>query len=372
MGELAQKLTEHESRVERRRHLREARDAAVAHELALIWKQEERRLCLESKHMALAFQLQEGGVQANCRFCSAICLTPSSERAAFCSSQECSTKGKQVCSKVLSCGHPCNGICEESQCNVPCCTCGKFKDETCGICLDKLPESPVILLDCGHCIHYGCAVNMIKSVDWRGRKICFAALRCLSGCGKLLSHDCLSELMAPIMAKHAQIEHNVKQRAALDKAAPGDAKGKRTKGKRARQKGGEDQVEDLDLKTLLAKYVYYECYKCREPYCGGLAECRAEDAAEPDPESVQCPSCMLDGKGGACPTHGAEFMAIKCDFCCSEALFRCGGSVMYCDTCHQMPNGQLKDCDPTKCPLRGEHPKGKTSQWMMGCAACRC
>merc|ERR1712216_200687 len=185
----------------------------------------------------------------------------------------------------------------------------------------------------------------IKNVGWRGRKICFAALHCLSGCGKLLSHDSLSELMAPVIAKYAQIEHNVKQRAARDNASATNAEGER---------GG--QAGDVDLKTLLAKYVYYECHKCRDPYFGGLAECRAEDAAEPDPESVLCPSCMLDDKGAACPKHGAEFMAIKCDFCCNEALFRCGDSVMYCATCHQRPGGPVKDCDPTTCPLGGKHP----------------
>merc|ERR1711941_196643 len=108
---------------------------------------------------------------------------------------------------------------------------------------------------------------------------------------------------------------------------------------------------------LLRKYFYYECYQCRQPYFGGLAECQVAGAEinEPRPESVLCHGCMVQSTGRECETHGAEFMAIKCDFCCNEALFRCG-TIMYCNPCHSPPTNVAKPCDPSICPLRGQHP----------------
>lgn len=362
------KLCAKERRLLNIRRLREERDAAVAKELARQWRQQERhqmqaRVVLQKDiDMAAALQLEEGGLQSTCGICDAICLSrPSAAKfAAACSRDECSQRSKTMCFKLLACGHPCNGLSSEESCNVPCCRCGDCKDESCGVCLDKLSESPVIRLDCGHCVHYGCAINMIESIDWKGRKIAFAALECLSGCGKLLSHPSLAAKMAPILAKHAQIAKNVKYRAAQD----------------AEKKDKDDKVNTDDsasLKKLLAKYNYYECFRCREPYFGGLAEC-GEGAQDPEPEAVQCPSCVLDGKGGVCAKHGAEFMAIKCDFCCNEALFNChADSTMYCDVCHHDNLSQkVKPCDPSKCPLGGKHPAGRTRKYAMGCAACRC
>lgn len=313
-------------------------------------------------------------MQGCCRYCKAICWVSSVEVSPMCSNEDCAERGKHACERRLPCGHPCCGVRGEAQCNVPCCECGHGCMQNCGVCLDKLSESPSILLGCGHAMHYGCAVSMIDNVEWRGRRITFAALSCPSGCGRLLSHKSLSSRMDPFLAKQKQVERNVVKRACQDDAQ------RRGRSKENHADKGENESastegalqKDPNIRDLLSRYVYYECYQCREPYFGGLAECQAGNSNDPDPETVQCPSCMLDGKGRACPKHGAEFMAVKCDYCCNEALFRCGGSTMYCEPCHSPPTNIAKPCDPAKCPLGGRHPQGKTSQWMMGCAACRC
>jgi len=385
--EMARALAARQRRARARRRLREARDAVIARELARLCEERER---IDDEQAglsaALALQAAEGSEQSSCRFCNMLCLVASATKAAFCQQKVCTDKGKLACDKLLACGHPCCGMHGESQCDVPCCQCGDGKDQSCGVCLDKLSESPAIRLGCGHCMHMGCAVAMIENLDWRGRRVSFAALNCPSGCGRMLSHPCLADRMAPFEVKRKQIERNVVQRAVQDASPKAVAKGKpkvKGKGKGKKEVNGEEIVQaeeassatsvGLDLRELLSKYIYYECFRCREPYCGGLAACEAgaADVAEPKPEEVQCPSCMLDGSGGACPKHGAEFMAVKCDFCCSEALFRCGGGAHYCQRCHGPLTGKVYECDPAKCPMLGRHPKGKTTNWAMGCAACR-
>lgn len=269
---------------------------------------------------------------------------------------------------------------------------------------------------------------MIGNADWRGRRIAFAALRCPSGCGKLLEHRCLESRMAPRLKKKKQIEENVVQRAARDISAKKNRIHAGTTmrttmilnffescrswkvlkelkvgeivtaggppelvegysmvpvkpcgaldqaGLQVVHLDGSDHSRIPDPQELLSKYSYYECFKCREPYCGGLMECEqnAGDAPAPKPETVQCNKCQLDGKGGDCPKHGSEFMAVKCDFCCNEALFRCFSNTMFCNSCHSnnVSAQKVKPCDPEQCPVRGKHPEGRTYRWMMGCAAC--
>lgn len=36
----------------------------------------------------------------------------------------------------------------------------------------------------------------------------------------------------------------------------------------------------------------------------------------------------------ACPTHGTDWLAFKCRFCCSTAVWHCWNKVHFCDPCH--------------------------------------
>eukprot|EP00931_Biecheleriopsis_adriatica_P093973 TRINITY_DN67688_c0_g1_i1.p1 TRINITY_DN67688_c0_g1~~TRINITY_DN67688_c0_g1_i1.p1 ORF type:complete len:507 (+),score=92.97 TRINITY_DN67688_c0_g1_i1:52-1521(+) len=346
---LAQSLALQDRRRVARLQAREARDAAIAREMARLWDRDSDFVHIQSSSdsdLAKIVQAETGGIQASCRCCASLCVAASSSRAAVCQKHDCIERDRQLCERVLSCGHPCLGIKGEASCDVPCILCSG--EQTCGVCLDSLAESPSIKLACGHLMHMGCAISMVENADWRGRKITPASLRCPSGCGKLLDHSGLESRMQPFRTKLAQLEAKVVVRA----------------------KG--DGVTHQKPEELLRKYTYYECFRCQAPYFGGLAECEAVgmEMEEPKPESVLCPCCMVAGQA-TCNKHGAEFMSVKCDFCCSEALFKCGGNIMYCQACHTPPTGKVKPCDPSTCPLRGQHPQGRTHQWMMGCAACR-
>ena len=62
-------------------------------------------------------------------------------------------------------------------------------------------------------------------------------------------------------------------------------------------------------------------------------------------------------------------------FCCSEALFVCGGGrFYYCEHCHDRER-KYEDCFGVNCPLGVAHPppsdKVKLSAMPLGCSACR-
>jgi hypothetical protein len=76
------------------------------------------------------------------------------------------------------------------------------------------------------------------------------------------------------------------------------------------------------------RYAYYQCFRCKQPFFGGLYECVAagqQDAAH-DPSELLCSNCnpLLQDQ---CPTHGKEYMQFKCRFCCSVSVWFCFGTV---------------------------------------------
>ena len=112
------------------------------------------------------------------------------------------------------------------------------------------------------------------------------------------------------------------------------------------------------------KCAYYECYKCKSPYFGGLADCENEAmrAADSRQQDLICGKCAADLVGAGvtnCEIHGNQFIDYKCKFCCSVALFFCGGKDHYCDPCHNDAIARRlkhKDCKGVNCPLGVKHP----------------
>ena len=86
--------------------------------------------------------------------------------------------------------------------------------------------------------------------------------------------------------------------------------------------------------------TFYECYKCKDPYFGGMEDCQQAMQSENNlkKEDLLCKRCSIEelGLGRAmCEKHGNEFVDWKCMFCCSIALFICsGGTGNYCTPCH--------------------------------------
>merc|ERR1719336_1186022 len=88
--------------------------------------------------------------------------------------------------KVLSCGHDCLGVCDESRC-MPCLHEGcperplyitQCPDDFCAICqVEPLRNAPCVFLDCGHVFHYNCVANRLKET-WPTPQITFGFLKC--------------------------------------------------------------------------------------------------------------------------------------------------------------------------------------------------
>lgn len=74
----------------------------------------------------------------------------------------------------------------------------------------------------------------------------------------------------------------------------------------------------------MKRLSYYICFKCNNPYFGGMKDC---DAANIDyqnykKEELVCGKCAAVAVGGgikSCPKHGTDFIEFKCKFCCSVA-----------------------------------------------------
>jgi len=66
-------------------------------------------------------------------------------------------------------------------------------------------------------------------------------------------------------------------------------------------------------------------------------------------------------------------------YCCSFALFTCGGNLTMCKPCHDIyPNAKIKDCKGNNCPLGIKHPPPTTNPnepgkgaFPLGCGICR-
>lgn len=92
--------------------------------------------------------------------------------------------------------------------------------------------------------------------------------------------------------------------------------------------GPKNPFPNKPLDYAMHIYCYYECFKCKKPYFGGLKNCQA--AAEQDnrvefkKEDLVCTKCCpiltLEDK---CPKHGVDFIDFKCRHCCSIALWFC-------------------------------------------------
>ena len=90
----------------------------------------------------------------------------------------------------------------------------------------------------------------------------------------------------------------------------------------------------------LYKLAYYQCYKCKVPYFGGMKDCIAAQAASQEfkPEELVCAKCssLALGLGDTnCKKHGLDFIEFKCKFCCSISQWFCWGNTHFCEPCHK-------------------------------------
>lgn len=145
-----------------------------------------------------------------------------------CNSKCCSEKRTHACFRVLSCGHPCNGVlkehttpnkkrnertttAEDALC-LPCLECdlgmsrgdpedGEEGQETfdCAFCSESLFLSPTIQLDsCGHLFHHQCVVKFLEQ-KWVNSwpKMSFSFLNCIL-CKQPMEHKMLDKWIQPL------------------------------------------------------------------------------------------------------------------------------------------------------------------------------
>ena len=147
----------------------------------------------------------------------------------------------------------------------------------------------------------------------------------------------------------------------------------------------QDPFFSKPLDYAIAIYSYYECFKCKGPYFGGLKRC--EDMLEVQgldkpfkPTELICPLCC-DIPIDNCPKHGTEYIEFKCTYCCSLAQWFCWGTTHFCDPCHERINAgddltkyareKLPLCKgKEECPLKIEH-KPNGEECALGCSLCR-
>ncbi len=73
----------------------------------------------------------------------------------------------------------------------------------------------------------------------------------------------------------------------------------------------DDPYFNKPIEYAIAIFSYYECFKCKKPYFGGLKRC--EDMMEDDkksnvfkPEELVCAGCCEIGLIENCEKHGTE------------------------------------------------------------------
>ncbi|CAI2364881.1 unnamed protein product [Moneuplotes crassus] len=313
-----------------------------------------------------------------CRYCSEP-IKARRKGGAFrfvCKSKECKSLKKEGCSKKLPCGHYCNGISREKHC-LPCLhpdcvnkdqskTLGENDNSNCVICFDKsLGKEPCIQLPCKHIFHVLCLVQKVEA-KWPGPRVTFIYKTCPSCKAEIgeVYHIKLKRLIDEAIDLESKVRAKAVER--------GTAEGL-DKDERLQDENDEyfEKFEDYCMDRL----AFYQCYKCKKPYFGGLRECGAAlDAGDGfDEKELICGACSgEDFKGKVhCDTHGDEFIEFKCRYCCNYSQWFCFGNTHFCNRCHSNLTRNIIKCPgPPECVLEMEHPDDG-SEFAMGCGMCR-
>jgi len=301
-----------------------------------------------------------------------------------CEESECQRRLLAGCSRLLACAHVCKGVRDEGTC-LGCLRCpaplpkwvkGKAgleepqAEEFCGICyVEVLAQAPCVRLTCGHLFHEHCVRAKVQG-RWSGVRINFGFLNC-SLCKVQMSGPMIEKIVAPAAELFKVVAVKAEQRLALESSL---------KNAPELQPGGTYHGKLLDF--AMKKFAYYMCFKCSQPYFGGLRSCEQEDQELRDVQSDEmvCGGCSVSGDQ-SCPTHGLEAIEYKCKFCCSVASWFCWGTTHFCDSCHRkqgtpdsMSRKLKKDlpqcAGQQACPLRVKHPDNG-EEFVLGCQICR-
>ncbi|RWS24251.1 putative E3 ubiquitin-protein ligase MYCBP2-like protein, partial [Leptotrombidium deliense] len=317
-----------------------------------------------------------------CRFCGATGTSGLLAIGNVCSESECQEHSKNICDKILVCGHSCGGVRNESPC-LPClhgCSKGDLKqdgDDMCMICFtENLSCAPVIQLKCGHLFHLHCCRKVLQK-RWPGPRITFAFSLCPI-CKHTMEHKVLDDMLTPIKNLYDDVRRKALMR--LEYEGLDRSEAVTTPGARFFNSPADYAME---------RYAYYVCCKCEKAYYGGEARCDIEAGIgeDYDPSELVCGACSDVTQAQMCPKHGTDFLEYKCRYCCSVAVFFCFGTTHFCNACHDdfqrvtnIPKQELPQCpagprakylEGTECPLHVKHPP-TGEEFALGCGFVKC
>jgi len=232
-------------------------------------------------------------------------------------------------------------------------------DMICVVCLDLLSTSAIWRLDCTHAFHKACVESILSQERRVGGRLVFNWIVCPL-CRSPLSHPDLTDRLV----KEREIYEKVKKLVvwALDKNANGV------------------EYSPTDVQDALSRMKVQQCNKCQEPYFAGMLGCLAGgderdwNADDVNYSKGRCSRCMFE-KDICCPTHGMEFIAFKCNFCCRKAPERnCFEGIYFCEPCHDAWNAGDKQrhciCLPENCMFKRPHPPSFGKCYAIGCSMC--
>ena len=337
------------------------------------------KTCIEFKHYKEV---------KKCRFCEQEIKKanrgPSDD---VCHDEDCKERFYISCEKRLRCGHKCPGVFREFHCP-PCIdnTCpgfrgqfGQNKHDYCPICYTEgLGASPMVVLSCGHYVHYLCVKKRIET-GYPGPKITFNHCLCPT-CNKWL--NCLEVPdLQNMIDQNKMLYDKIKEMALKRLKFEGMDRDPRLYDPNS---PWYQKKEEFAMKHL----TYYMCYVCKEPYFAGRMECGNDpnmiNNDDPnktfDPRDCVCgKDSNLSGVGGVsnCPKHSKDFIEYKCKFCCKIASWFCWGTTHFCEDCHKIaadicnyPKKRLPKCTAATCQVGGNHPPNG-EEYALGCSICR-
>jgi len=298
---------------------------------------------------------------------------------------------RMSCNKKHDCGHKCKGYANEQRC-LPCLEpdClenynltvsknmqvydGYTADDLCGLCyISGLGDQPSIMLGCRHIFHVGCILKRIK-IRWTTPWIQFDFMNCPT-CKQTITvapdHVVLNQEISYLSQQKRKLEEMALQRLKHE--------GMEKKDEIVRP-GGKFYNNPLGYAMDMLRY--FQCFKCKNPYFGGLKSCAGMENFKA--EELICGKCAcesLEIGNSKCAKHGTDFIEFKCRFCCSMAAWFCWGTTHFCEACHKRQcsgdyvsrkkKSELPKCGgKATCPLKVDHPPNG-DEFSLGCSVCR-
>jgi len=341
-------------------------------------------------HLGMTCKEYEDYVKTKkCRFCGQKLKGNIGPDDDVCNDNDCKERFKFACKNKLQCGHKCFGVNGEINCP-PCIDneCPQFKgeygqnkDDYCIICYSEgLGASPIVVLSCGHYMHYLCVKKRLET-KWIGPKITFNHCLCPS-CNKWFDCNSVPELQKMI-DENKKLYEEIKEMS-LKRLKFEDLD------KDPRLTDPNSPWYNKKVEFALKRLSYYMCYICKKPYFAGRRECGNDpnmNNDDPnknyDPKDCVCgKDANLSGVAGKtnCAKHGKDFIEYKCKFCCKIASWFCWGTTHFCEDCHKRqcnndyvskyPKDRLPKCNKATCEVGGNHPPNG-EEYALGCSICR-